>query len=255
MNRTDHVIIFMAWGKKYVDEVMSCIENSMLPDCDIVLITDKVTDVEEERLNVVRVDFKLSGLARKAELLDYIPKGYKSYLFLDSDTIVISDISAGFEKAELHGIAMSPAPHYSLDWFWGFDEVMKSEGVKTSGQLQYNTGVIFFLLNTETVEVFRKWFLLAEKYSHICENDQPYFSLAMEECDFNPYTLSIGYNYRGFGDAISGVVRIWHSHDKMPEDINNLECGWPPRRVVEGKMHHTKVNKGRWYLDPPAWLK
>ena len=176
MNRTDRAIIFMAWGEKYLNEVMSCIESSVLPEYDIILITDTDSEVQEGRVSVIRVDFKLNGLLRKVELLEHVPKGYKSYLFLDSDTKVVSDIEAGFEKAELHGIVMSPAPHYSLDWFWGFDKVMEAEEVKATGQLQYNTGVIFFSLNDKTIEVFRKWWKLAEKYSHILENDQPYLS-------------------------------------------------------------------------------
>ena len=251
--RRKSAIIFMAWGNEYVNEVSSCIDNSVMPKCDIFLITDKYTNINDERIVVIRAEFELEGLMRKAELIKYVPSGYDSYLFLDSDTRVIADISAGFSKAKKHGIALSPAPHYSLDWFYGFDEIMKSENVPATGQLQYNTGVIFFSLDSETRRVFNMWFQLGKRHANLIENDQPFLTLAMEMMEFNPYTLSIGYNYRGFGDAISGEVRVWHSHADMPADINTIESVWPPRRVINGCVHHTRVKEGNWYMVPPAW--
>lgn len=255
MSRTERAIVFMAWGEEYIKEVLACIEGSILPEYDIILITDEETEVQAKGLNVIRVKFRQAGLLRKIELVDHLPKSYKSYVFLDSDIKVIADISDGFYRAEKYGIAMSPAPHYSLDCFWGFNDVMESEGVKSAGQLQYNTGVIFFTLNEKTLEVFRQWYVLGDKHANILENDQPYLSLAMEKCDFNPYTLSVGYNYRGFGDAISGIVRIWHSHTEMPSNINEIERVWPPRRVIDGKVHHMQSNEDKWYFDTPAWVR
>jgi hypothetical protein len=254
MSRSNRAIVFMAWGEKYINDVSSCIQDSVLPDYDIFVVTDGETDVAIEGVSIIRANFNFNGLIRKAELFKYLPSGYKSYLFLDSDTKVISDIELGFDKAEIHGIAMSPAPHYSLDWFCGFDKVMTNHGVKLSGQLQYNTGVIFFTMNESTKKVFSLWEKLADKYKDILNNDQPYFTLAMEVCEFNPYTLSIGYNYRGFGDAISGIVRIWHSYDMMPNDINNVKLPWPPRRVTEGKLHYTEIIDGKWHSVPPVWF-
>ena len=78
----------------------------------------------------------MDGLLRKTELINFLPENYDSFLFLDSDTVVISDIEMGFTKAELFGIAASPAPHYSLDHSWGFGtKVMDLEGVSKSSQL------------------------------------------------------------------------------------------------------------------------
>ena len=68
--------------------------------------------------------------------------------------------------------------------------------------------------------------------------------MAMEMLRFNPYTLSISYNYRGVGDRISGDVRIWHSHGKMPENINDYEHVWPGRRAWPGKVSADSDNKG-----------
>ena len=238
----NYAVVFLAWGERYINEVLHCIDHSpTLSQYDLYLITDQTSEIEHQQLRVIRADFKSSGLLRKTELIDFLPEGHEVFLFLDSDTVVLDDVSLGFHKAVQHGIAVAPAPHYSLDYFFGFSEVMRSENMPVSGQLQYNTGVIFFNTKESTLSVFRRWRQLAEKYQKIRQNDQPFFSLAMEQLGVNPYTLSISYNYRGYGDAISGVVRIWHSHKKMPEDINHFDLVWPPRRAVPGRVIHPKA--------------
>ncbi len=236
MAHPSRAILFLAWGDSYIREALRCISESTLPAYDTFLITDQASDVPSGHLTVIRGAFKTNGRLRKTELIDFLPPGYKSFLFLDSDTRVLSDIDSGFSKAEAHGIAAAPAPHYSLDHFWGFGKIMEAEGVSRSGQLQYNTGVIFFSLTEETRRIFRLWKELGTKYAHTAFSDQPFFTLAMEKNNFSPYTLSPGYNYRGFGDSISGIVRIWHSHRAMPENINQFEFAWPPRRVINGRV-------------------
>ena len=89
-----------------------------------------------------KAPFETQGLLRKAEMVKFLPEAYDIYLFLDSDTVVIEDISLGYEKAEKFSIAVSPAPHYSLDYFGGFDKIMRLEGIPCKGQLQYNTGIL-----------------------------------------------------------------------------------------------------------------
>jgi len=246
---TERAIIFLAWGEKYIAEVLNCVNTSVLPDYDLILITDQESEVPDEQLTVIRAQFKTEGLLRKGELLDFMPQDYDSYLFMDSDTRIIADIDLGFVKAEQYGIALAPAPFYSLDYFRGFDRIMEQEGVSRSGQLQYNTGVIFFTLNDETRKVFRLWRDLTRRYLDTVDNDQPFFTLALEKAGFNPYTLSKGYNYRGLGCKISGIVRIWHSHDEMPENINIFQYNandWGVRYVSQGELvyHKTQTSEG-----------
>lgn len=233
-------VLFIAWGEKYIKEVYRCIKESrqFIGQYHLILITDEETNtdlVTPYITQVIRARFTQSGLLRKTEVAKFLPRQYDSYLLLDSDTVVIKDISLGFSKAETHGIAACPAPHYSLESFWGFDRIMERAGVPRLGQLQYNTGVIFFGNQPEVKEVFSKWGTLASEHSDFT-NDQPFFSLAAEILNFNPYTLSISFNYRAFGDAISGDVRIWHSHGKMPPEINQYSVTWPPRRAWPGRI-------------------
>lgn len=239
---TDYAIVFLAWGDKYLAEVEDCLDKSRhhIRHYDKILITDEKSDVTSLKslvTNVVRADFRLNGLLRKTEIAGHLPIGYKGYLLLDSDTIVIGNISLGFEMADLHGVAIAPAPHYSLDVFLKFGRIMEMEMLQPMGQLQYNTGVIFFNTSEKVHSLFRKWEELAMKYQDPA-NDQPFFTLAMETTGFNPYTLSISYNYRGVGDAISGDVRIWHSHGSMPDNINEYDFPWPPRRAWPGRVDY-----------------
>ena len=60
-------------------------------------------------------------------------------------------------------------------------------------------------------------------------------ALALEKLGFRPYALSPAYNFRGHGELISGKVRIWHSHEKVPPDLNAEKYLNEPRRIMNGK--------------------
>jgi lipopolysaccharide biosynthesis glycosyltransferase len=79
----------------------------------------------------------------KSRLIDLVPAGYDSFLYLDSDTRIVGDVTLGFEMAERHGIAAVPAPNYNLGEYFGFGELMGRAGVKLADHMQYNAGVIF----------------------------------------------------------------------------------------------------------------
>jgi len=201
-------------------------------------MTDATTEVSAlpAGIEVVRRDCQLSGKAKKTEFFTCLPKQIETALFLDADTRVIDDISLGFEKAEQHGMAMVPAPHYSLADFRDFRQVMLKEEVTPLGQIIYNSGVIFCQPHRPDVRtVFDRTLALAQKYRDKEWSDQTYLSLAMEIEDFNPYTLSPSFNYRAFGELISGSIRIWHSYAPLPANAASLEKGYL-HRYEKGKL-------------------
>lgn len=237
----NYAVVFLLWGEEYVKQALHCIRNSPpLKQYDKVLITDQETPLSKEAeslfTTIIRADFQLKKNKRKAEILHFLPKTYNAYLYLDSDTVVLDDITLGFEMAERYSLALSPEAHYSLDSFWNFDEVMELENVPPKGQLQFNAGIYFFSITPELEELFERWFELAEKYTFHYKGDQPYLSLAMIQMNFNPYVLSLSYNYRGYGIPISGKVRIWHSKSALPKNLNEFDKPWPPRRVTGGQV-------------------
>jgi hypothetical protein len=226
---SQRTIVFIAWGQRYVEAVRSCIDESRLPDYPILVMTDPDSDVSTlpAGVAVVRHDFQFRGKERKLEAFAALPAALETVLFLDTDTRVLADITLGFEKSEEYGIAMSAAPHYSLGDFRTFSEIMQREGVTPLGQMIYNSGVIFFAANRPKVrEVFTLALELARKDPLARWSDQPYVTLAMEMLGFNPYTLSPSFNHRGFGELISGSVRIWHSNDPVPPGAADLEPGF-----------------------------
>lgn len=242
-----YAVLFFAWGASYVRDTEECILKSKpIHRYDLILLTDQDTDIssiEKWFKKVIRISFESSGLIRKAELTDHLPQNYDGFLLLDSDTIVLEDIHLGFEQAAKHGIAAAPAFPYSLDAFFGFEKVMKREHVPLRGQLQYNSGVVFFSNSPDVRSVMKLWKTLALRHRKLLQNDQPFLSLAMEMLDFNPYTLPITYNYRGSGEHICGNVKIWHSHHNMPSSINKKPGTWPPRRAYPLALLKYDFNK------------
>ena len=237
-------ILFLAWGEVCIREMASCIMQSRLPPYPIYLITDETTDLNGLPAHVKskRVGFTLDGKVRKCDLVNHLPNGIDTFLFLDVDTRVLTDISLGFEKAEKHGIAMAQAAHYSLGDFKRFSQIMDREGIQHRGQLLYNSGVVFFSTAPEVLAVFRLSEQLSRKYPDAPWGDQTYLTLAMEKLDFNPYTLSASYNHRAFGELISGEIHIWHSYRPIPDNVNEQKPPFP-RRWENGSIVPVHVPK------------
>ncbi len=235
-------IVYVAWGEPYLKEASASALSAARVGVSRVLVTDPETarslPDESPFEHVVEHRFTLSSKLAKVEMLDVLPEEYDSFLFLDTDTTVLLDIDQGFERAERHGIAMAQAAHYSLEHFWGFGAVLERQGFRSRDVLQYNSGVIFFTREPRAWRVLRDWRRLCEQAS--LEGitawwDQPYLTLAMEMAEFNPYTLSIAYNYRNFGEPVSGLIRIWHSRIPPPSDVNSFAEAWPPRRFIASR--------------------
>ena len=239
--QTSRAIVFPVWGEKHIALAAGCIRESRLPDYPIFLLTDESTAAKElpEKIDIVRRECRLSGKARKLELFASLPDQVETFLVIDADTRVLEDVSLGFEKAEQHGMAIVPAPHYSLADFRDFREVMLKEGVTPRGQMIYNSGVLFCRpQHSEVRKVLSRALELAQKYADRVWSDQTYLSLALELENFNPYTLSPSFNYRGFGELISGSIRVWHSYEPVPKNASLLEPGYL-HRYEKGKLVKT----------------
>lgn len=241
MDRERRAIIYVAWGEKHLAEATQSAHSAASVGADRILITNAATLLflkqKDPFERVILHEFRLRGPLAKSEMFDLLPEEYGSFLFLDTDTRILLDISQGFEKAATHGLAAVQAAHYSLEHFWGFASVLKKYEVKSADLLQYNAGVIFFTRQRRVWEVLKTWSRLCEDAGDAATawGDQPYLTLAMEMLNFNPYTLSLAYNYRGMGELASGNIRIWHSHYDPPPDLNHFDRPWPPRRFLRDR--------------------
>lgn len=241
---TDHwrrAVVYVAWGGSHIQEAIRSATTAGIVGVDRLLITNAESlefvkpDAPFER--VIEHEFRLSGQLAKTEMFEVLPPEYDSFVFLDTDAYILLDISQGFEKAEAHGIAAAQAAAYGLEHFWGFQKVLNDIGFTSKEILLYNSGVIFFTRSPRAWQVLKMWHQLCSTAAEDAAawGDQPYLTLAMELLGFNPYTLSIAYNYRNFGELANGRIRIWHSRMPPPADVNEFERTWPSRRFLHGR--------------------
>ncbi len=252
-NRTDprRAVLYLTWGESQAALVAASVRESRLDPYDVYWVTDVVPEDVPPEITVIEATYKgARGNLAKAQLGSFLPPGYDSYLFLDSDTRVLGNVELGFQLAERAGIAMVPAPVYSLANYMNGREIMAAEGIPCRGQMIYNTGVIFFAAGIQVVEVLALWRELAVRLESKSRSDQLLLGIAMLKLEFEPAALSPNFNYRAFGDRIVGEVRIWHSPDRVPRSLNRFPK--VTRRVVRGRM---RTWGGIRRIRLPYWLR
>ncbi len=231
-------IVWLCWGDKFLDEAVESARSTFTIEADRILITDEAGVLRSKQLaeftSVIAMNPVYRNNLEKSRLIDVLPDGYDIFLFLDTDTRILGDVSLGFDKAVRHGMAMVPAPHYNLTAS-GFGKIMAQLGVEPADQLTYNSGVIYFQLTPAVREVLERWRDLAPIGAR--QNflrDQWFLVLAMEQLGFTPYALSPLYNYRSVGEPAIGPIRTWHSHFPPPADVNDFKTLYPLRRFNDG---------------------
>jgi hypothetical protein len=231
-------LIWFCWGERYVAEAVASARTAAALQLDRFLITDAAGKAQAQDCAefTLLIETKLvhANNLEKSRLVDLLPEGYDTFLFLDCDVCILGDVRLGFEKAERHGIAMAPAPNYNLGEFFGFWALMTKAGVSPADQMIYNSGVVFFHLTAAVRAILERWRDLCVTIGAPSgfHHDQPFLTLAFEQIGFIPYALSPLYNYRAMGEYAVGRIRIWHSHHPPPADANVFEHAWPPRRFT-----------------------
>ena len=233
-------IVWFCWGERFIDEAIDSAHSAVAIEADRILITDTAgatyANNHSAFTSIVRTQLIHANNLDKSRLVDLLPDGYDTFLYLDTDTKIVGDVSPGFAKAERHGVAMAPAPNYNLPEFFNFASIMREIGVEPADQMMYNSGVIFFHLTAAVRQVLERWRDLCATVGakRNFPRDQPFLTLALEQCGVTPYVLSPLYNYRGLGEYAVGNVRIWHSHFAPPPDLNDFNNAWPARRFIDG---------------------
>jgi hypothetical protein len=164
----------------------------------------------------------MSDLRCKSQMFDLSP--YDQTLYLDADTVVLGDLSFGFEKAHQHGIAccINQSP-------WA----NRYTGLKGEGDIvEYDTGVVFFdKQNRLSDAVFDFWkssgelnsesfFLSKDGPARMPINDQCGFAHAVECADFNPFVLPVNWNlHPKWQKTIFGPIRVWHDYNPVSKGV------------------------------------
>lgn len=172
-----------------------------------------------------------STLLDKARMFELSP--FDETLFLDTDTVVLGDISFGFEQAGLHGIACCIC---ECPW------ARRYIGLQHRGDIvEYNTGVIFF--SRESKPVFDAWNARRETINSahhfdsnrgrecMALNDQASFAAAVADLNFNPYVLPMNWNFRKYWHrSVFGPIRIWHDMGDVTPSVR----AWNQRHSEAG---------------------
>lgn len=158
------------------------------------------------------------GLLYKARMFTLSP--FDVTLYLDADTVVLGDLTRGFEMAERHTLAccINECP-------W-----LRRYGV-LGDVTEYNTGVLFF--SRAAADVFRCWQTTADiegrhgptpsrwleggrMRGSACD-DQLSFAQAVHVSRCNPHVLPHNYNFRpGFHRNFFAPLKVWHSPLEVP---------------------------------------
>lgn len=176
-----------------------------------------------------------STLLDKARMYGMSP--FDETLYLDLDTVVLADLTFGFEKAAEHGLACSiceaPWARRFMGSIWG-------------DVVEYNTGVLFFRKGPAVQRVFDRWADLApamdssldfvDEHGVHCRmplNDQASFAMAVHETRFNPFVLPLNWNFRAqFVKAWFGPLKVWHANDPPPPELDAVQADQSPAGAV-----------------------
>src|SRR5580704_3067821 len=154
-------IVWFSWGERFIDEAVDSARSAAPIEADRVLITDAqgatYANGNAAFTSIVQTQLIHAHNLEKSRLIDLLPSGYDTFLYLDTDAKIVGDVSLGFAKAERHGIAMAPAPNYNLAEFFNFARIMRELGVEPADQIMYNSGVIFFHPTAAVRQVLERW--------------------------------------------------------------------------------------------------
>jgi len=167
---------------------------------------------------------EVARLADDATLLDKAGMGslspFEETLFLDADTVVLGDLSFGFEKAARHGLACSIC---ECPW-------ARRYGGISGDTVEYNTGVLFF--TDQARPVFEAWaervktidssivFHHGDGLARMPLNDQAGFARAVEETAYPLFVLPYNWNFRPkWHKSWYGPLKIWHDYEPVPAPI------------------------------------
>ena len=154
-------IVWLCWGERFIGEAIDSARSAAAIEADRVLITDaegaQYAKGNPAFTSIVQTQLIYANNLEKSRLVDLLPGGYDTFLYLDTDAKIVGDVSLGFAKAEQHGIAMAPAPNYNLPEYFNFARIMRELGVEPADQIMYNAGVIFFHLTAAVRQVFERW--------------------------------------------------------------------------------------------------
>lgn len=141
--------------------------------------TERLTDKQKSRWAKVR-------------LFDWVP--FRDTLYLDADTRVQGDLSAGFDVLDDGwDMAMVPSVNQDVDWLWHVGEAEREETRRyyDTQPLQLQGGVFFVRRNYLTETLFAEW---ASEWRCWEDEDQAALLRALKACPVRMWMLGRAWN-------------------------------------------------------------
>jgi hypothetical protein len=158
------------------------------------------TDVEIVDIDA-RVKFspKVASIAKRAG---------RDTIFLDTDTIVMSDISRVFEFDDFEFAGVPQPDRRNIT---DIDKAVKQERRR---RFLFNSGVMFIRANLCST-LGQRWahhFQIAVRKQGPKAPDQLALARALQDLEPKLFHLPPNYNFRGFGGFMSGACFVYHTH-------------------------------------------
>jgi hypothetical protein len=213
-NKSECGVIYVATGKRFVVEAEASLATLRRsnPGLPAVLLSD-ATPAQPELWDQVIVESELQGQGARAKLhMDRAP--WERCLFLDTDTMVCGNLSAGFallDRFDFAGEHSHSGHHYEVP------------GLPTSFP-EINSGVLFWRKNAATQALFERWRELydadAKKYGGR-KWDQKSLRQAVWESEVRFTNLPMSYNLMPyFPAALEGRVVV--AHGRSMENLDRM---------------------------------
>lgn len=236
-------VFYLAYGERYLNEAVRS-ANSLLkfhPDARLTLLSPETITPDPFRETVivnryekrnVQKSYALASLMEEFDLdREYDPSEW--CLFLDTDTLVLGDLSQVHPLMGTHDIAMVHAPNRKTGWREFSDETIDAER-------DFNTGVIFFTERAIHKGLFSEWHRNVVNKSY--NNDQTALSeiVRVMGAMVSTHVLTAEWNLRtGFSNVLDGEVRIihgrGHTFDAARDKVNKEDTRrlWLPGKSYD----------------------
>lgn len=215
-------ITYVCWGK-CIEEAENSARTAKRFGLNTSLIAPEYNGDIFDRF--IRTQEKLMHSRQRVFVYHLSP--WDETLYLDSDTVILGDLTFGFDMAHKFGIALAIAPACYLKYHW------KLEQNDLPAELpDYNAGVIFF--NRHHPRMKNLWQMVQEELKNCLQHreqhdyDQLALSLLLYKKEINPYALPQNWNLRpqhGMRNGY-GPIKIWHSRNSIPDDFDTQQKGW-----------------------------
>jgi hypothetical protein len=199
-------VLFVWWGgngqRKFLDRSIASVQR-VHPDLPIAVRELPAT----------------ATLLEKASMWELSP--FESTLYLDTDTVVLDDLTFGFDMAEKWGLALAIC---EAPWAARYPTI-------SGDMVEYNSGVMFFRKD-QTQALFNRWIAAArtiessitwrdgDQLKRMQLNDQAGLAVALSEWDRVPFILPLNWNLRPTWQRYwFGRLKVWHDYRDVPATL------------------------------------